>query len=115
MKFQQMGCSLACIRNAFTGTCLADRFNNIRKEKKSTKRPKEAQTLLLDHLKSQERLLKERVEEHFLALSKSNAALKQLTLSWKRKNSTRTISHNRWVNGGFITASCLIMFGNRTI
>lgn len=58
------------------GLALADRFNNIRKEKeKAQKEALEAQTLLLDHLKSQERLLKERVEERTVALSKSNAAL----------------------------------------
>jgi predicted signal transduction protein with EAL and GGDEF domain len=58
------------------GLALADRFNNIRKEKeKAQKEALEAQNLLLENLKSQERLLKERVEERTIALSKSNSAL----------------------------------------
>lgn len=58
------------------GLALADRFNNIRKEKeKAQKEALDAQNLLLENLKSQERLLKERVEERTLALSESNTAL----------------------------------------
>lgn len=76
----QMGSALEMVLLAFA---LADRFNMIRREKAKTKHELlqaqanalEAQNLLVDNLKSSERVLEERVRQRTTALTDSNVAL----------------------------------------
>lgn len=76
----QFGSALEMILLAFA---LADRFNVIRREKAKSQRELlqaqantlEAQKLLVENLKSSERVLEERVQQRTAALSESNVAL----------------------------------------